>query len=39
VDVTGQGTAAGTLLEQWSSNNGANQHYLMNEAVPAIVGH
>lgn len=37
LDVTGQGTAAGTKLEQWSSNGGANQHFFMNEALPAIV--
>ena len=38
MDVTGQGTAAGTKVEQWFSNGGANQHFVINEALPAIVG-
>lgn len=37
LDVTGQGTADGTKVEQWFSNGGSNQHFVMNEALPAIV--
>jgi hypothetical protein len=37
LDVTGQGTAAGTKIEQWFSNGGSNQHFVINEALPAIV--
>jgi hypothetical protein len=37
LDVTAQGTADGTLLEQFTSNGGTNQHFVMNEAIPAIV--
>jgi polyhydroxybutyrate depolymerase len=36
LDVTGQATADGTLLEQWPSNNGTNQQFRMIEAVPAF---
>jgi len=37
LDVTGQGTAAGTKIEQWFSNGGSNQHFVIGEALPAIV--
>ena len=37
LDVAGQGTAAGTKVQQWFSNGGANQHFAMPEALPAIV--
>lgn len=37
LDVTGAVTTPGTLLEQWFSNGGANQHFFINEALPAIV--
>lgn len=37
LDVTGQGTADGTKVEQWFSNGGSNQHFFMNEALPAII--
>lgn len=36
LDVTLQGTADGTRLEQFASNGGANQHFVMNQAIPAI---
>lgn len=37
LDVTFQGTAAGTRVQQWFSNGGSNQHFVINEALPAIV--
>jgi len=36
LDVTGQATADGTLIEQVTSNDGANQHFVMTQALAAI---
>ena len=37
LDVVDRGTADGTRLVQWFSNGGANQHFFMNQALPAII--
>ena len=40
LDVSGFGTTDGTRIQQWFANgnsNGTNQHFFMNEALPAIV--
>jgi hypothetical protein len=36
LDVTAQGTGDGTLLEQFTSNNGTNQQFTVTEALPAF---
>ena len=40
LDVVGFGTADGTRIQQWFASgaaNSSNQHFFMNEALPAIV--
>jgi hypothetical protein len=39
LDVVDGGTADGTRLVQWFSNGGANQHFFMNQALPAVITH
>jgi hypothetical protein len=39
LDVVDGGTADGTRLVQWFSNGGTNQHFFMNQALPAVITH